>query len=327
MTLTRTLLATLATLCIAVPAAHADEPYPNKPIRLIVPYAPGGSTDATARIVGEAMSEILHQQVVIENKPGGTATIGIDLVAKSKPDGYTLGVSGIGATVTIPLIDPKLNYSPLRDLDIIAGLINVEGVIVARPTLAQNNITQLLDYARANPGKVTYGTAGVAGPAHLGMEHLQQLAKVKMLHIPFSGDSPAITAVLTGDVDIAVVAAASATPFLTGGKLKALAANGPGARRLKLLPDLLSVTEQTGFKEYQPHTWSVLVGAKGTPPDIIATLNKAVNKALETPEVKTKLENYGLTTLGGDAASTLAFVKEEIATKKKLIEEVGLKRQ
>jgi tripartite-type tricarboxylate transporter receptor subunit TctC len=323
----RILFAVLAMVCLAAPSSVIAETYPSKPIKLIVPYAPGGSTDATARIIGEAMGHILGQPLVIENRPGGTATIGIDLVAKSKPDGYTLGVSGLGATAIIPLIDPKLGYSPLRDLDMIAGLINVEGVIVARPTLAQNNIIELLDYARANPGKVTYSTAGVAGPAHLEFEYLERLAKVKMLHIPFSGDSPAITAVLTGDVDIAVVAAASATPFLSGGRLKALAANGPGSKRLKLLPDLLSVTEQTGFKEYKPHTWSVLVSAKGTPPEIIDTLNKAVNKALETPEVKEKLENLGLTPLGGDAQWTRAFVVEKIAEKKAIIDQIDLKRQ
>jgi tripartite-type tricarboxylate transporter receptor subunit TctC len=325
--LVRTSFAILAMIFIATANSHAAEPYPTKSIKLIVPYSPGGSTDATARIVGDAMSEILGQPVVVENKPGGTATIGIDFVAKSKPDGYTLGVSGVGATAIIPLIDSKLNYSPLRDLDIIAGLINVDGVIVARPTLTQNNISELLDYARANPEKVTYSTAGVAGPAHLNTEFLELLAKVKMLHSPFSGDSPAITAVLTGDVDIAVVAAASATPFLAGGRLKALAANGPGAERLKALPELSSVTEQTGFKEYQPHTWSVLVSAKGTPPEVMEILNKAVNKALETPAVKQKLESLGLTPLGGDIKSTKAFVEDEIAAKKKLIDLVGLKRQ
>ena len=145
----------LVCLFALAPAHLAAQSYPTKPIRLIVPFTPGGSTDATARIVGEAMATILGQAVVIENRPGAAATLGIDLVAKSKPDGYTLGVSGVGATAIIPLIDPKLPYHPSRDLDVIAGLNSVYGVIVARPELKQNNMIELFEFARANPEKVT----------------------------------------------------------------------------------------------------------------------------------------------------------------------------
>ncbi len=324
----RAVIALLTMACLAVPINAGAQSFPNKPIKLIVPYTAGGSTDATARIVGEAMSSILGQPVVIENRPGGTATLGIDLVAKSKPDGYTLGVSGVAATAIIPIIDSKLSYNPTRDLDVIAGLISVDGVIVARPSLKQNNMTELLEAARANPDKITYATAGVAGPAHLNTAFLETLAKVKMLHVPFSGDVPAITSVLTGDVDVAVVATASAAPFLTDGKLKALAANGPGAARMKILPDVLSVPEQTGFKEYQPHTWSVLVSAKGTPPEVINILNKATNEALARPDVKERLERLGLTPLaGGDVRSAQNFVQEQIEEKKKIIDLIGLKRE
>ena len=312
---------------VGAPAELAAQSYPSKPIRLIVPFTPGGSTDATARIVGEAIGQILGQTVVIENRPGAAATVGIDLVAKSKPDGYTLGVSGVGATAIIPIIDPKLPYHPSRDLDVIAGLNSVYGVIIARPDLKQNNMVELLDYARANPDKVTFATSGVAGPAHLNIEYLQQLSGTKMLHVPFSGDVPAITAVLTGDVMIGSVATASATPFLIDGKLKALAANGPGNSRMKLKPDLPSVIEQTGFTQYNPHTWTVLVSARGTPPEIIALLNKATNEALKRPDVIEKLENLGLKPLYGDVKAAQDLVATEIAEKKRVIELVGLKRE
>ncbi|MDQ8732435.1 tripartite tricarboxylate transporter substrate binding protein [Bradyrhizobium sp. LHD-71] len=315
--------------CVVIGTASpvAAQSYPDKPIRFIVPFTPGGSTDATARIVGEAMSEILGQPLVIENRPGAAATLGIDIVSKSKPDGYTLGVSGVGATAIIPIIDPKLTYHPSRDLDVIAGLNSVYGVVVAAPSLKQNSIKEVLEFARANPEKVTYSTAGVAGPAHLNFEYLQQLAGVKMLHVPFSGDVPAITAVLTGDVSMAVVATASATPFIVDGKLKALAANGPGTERMKLLPDLLSVPEQTGFKDYDPHTWSVLVSARGTPPDVIKILNKAVNEALARPDVREKLEKLGLRPLPGDVQWAQEFVQKQIAEKKRIIDQIGLKRE
>lgn len=308
----------------SVAPLHAQS-YPDKPVRVIVPFTPGGSTDLTGRIIAEAMSSILKQPFVIENRPGAAATIGIDMVAKSKPDGYTVGVSGVGATAIVPLIDSKLSYNPSRDLDVISGLSAVDAVFVARPDLKQSTLKEVLDFAKANPEKISYATAGVSGPAHLSAENLQLLTGVKLLHVPFSGDVPAITAVLTGDVSIGLVAAASATPFLKDGKLKGLAAGGPG--RLKLLPDLSSAAEQTGLKDYAAHTWNVLVAARGTPPDIIEKLNKAVNEAVARPDVKEKLENLGLKTLPGDVKWSQDFVAARIAENKRIIELTGLKRE
>jgi tripartite-type tricarboxylate transporter receptor subunit TctC len=320
--------AILASLALLVPGGLNEslaQTYPDKPIRLIIPFAPGGSTDITGRVIGEALASILKQPVVIENRPGAAATIGIDLVAKSKPDGYTLGVSGVGATAIVPLIDPKLPYQPLRDLDIIAGLVLIDSVYVALPTLKQNNMKEVLDFARTDPDKVTYGTSGVTGPAHLSMEHLSQLAKVKMTHVPFAGDVPALTAVLSGDVSIALVAVASATPFLKDGKLKGLAAGGP--KRLKLLPEISTVAEQTEFKDFVAYAWSVLVSAKGTPPDIIDKLNKATNEAESRADVIERLENLGLKTMPGDMKWAQDFVAQEIAKNKRIIESTGIKRE
>jgi tripartite-type tricarboxylate transporter receptor subunit TctC len=324
----RLLCAILASSVLLAPGGLSQsfaQTYPDKPIRLIVPFAPGGSTDLTGRIVGEALSNILKQPVVVENRPGAAATIGIDLVAKSKPDGYTLGVSGVGATAIVPLIDPKLPYQPLRDLDIIAGLSAVDSVVVALPELKQSTMQEVLEFARANPEKISYGTAGVTGPSHLSMENLSQLAKVKMIHVPFAGDVPAITAVLSGDVNIALVAVASATPFLTDGKLKGIAAGGP--KRLKILPNLATVAEQTGFKDYTAYAWNVLVTAKGTPPDIIEKLNKAINEVVMRPDVIARLENLGLKTMPGDMKWAQEFVAQEIAKNKRIIETTGIKRE
>ncbi|MEZ5765075.1 MAG: tripartite tricarboxylate transporter substrate binding protein [Xanthobacteraceae bacterium] len=223
--LKRVLLVALA--AVAIPATLAAQPYPNKPVRFIVPVAAGGSTDTTARIVAEAMSASLGQPFVIENRPGAATTIGIDLVAKSKPDGYTVGISGVAAIAIIPNIDPKLSYNPERDLDVISGLASVDGIIVAKPDLPQKTMAEVLEATRAKPGSISFGTSGIAGPAHLEMEQLQKLSGTKMLHVPFSGDVPAITAVLSGDVSIAVVSTTAALPFVLDGRLKALVANGP----------------------------------------------------------------------------------------------------
>jgi tripartite-type tricarboxylate transporter receptor subunit TctC len=324
----RTVCGLLAMSCVLAQAAFGGafaQGYPDKPVRLIVPFTPGGSTDLTGRIISEAMSAALKQPFVVENRPGAAATIGIDLVAKAKPDGYTLGVSGVGATAIVPLLDPKLPYSPLRDLDIIAGLSGVESVVIARPDLKQNSFAEVLAFAKDNPEKISYATAGVTGPAHLSMEDLSQMAKVRMLHVPFAGDVPAITAVLTGDVSIGLVAIASATPFLTDGKLKGLAAGGP--KRLKLLPNVQTIAEQTEFKDYSTYAWNVLVSAKGTPPDVVEKLNKAVNDAVARNDVREKLENLGLRILPGNAKSAQDFVAAEIAKNKRIIETTGLKRE
>lgn len=323
--LKRVLLVALAT--VAIPAALAAQPYPNKPVRFIVPVAAGGSTDTTARIVAEALSASLGQPFVVENRPGAATTIGIDLVAKSKPDGYTVGISGVAAIAIIPNVDPKLSYSPERDLDVISGLASVDGIIVAKPDLPQKTMAEVLEASRAKPGSISFGTSGVAGPAHLEMEQLQSLSGIKMLHVPFSGDVPAITAVLSGDVSIAVVSTTAAMPFVLDGKLKALAANGPGTSRMKVLPDLSSVAEQTGFKDYSPQMWSVLVAAKNTPPAIVETLNKAVNEALAKPDVIERFAKLGLRPLTGDAKTIQEFVRKDVAEKKKTIERIGLKRE
>jgi tripartite-type tricarboxylate transporter receptor subunit TctC len=322
----------MRTLCILLaiviaPAQLAAQSYPSKPVRFVVPVAPGGSTDTTARIIAEAMSSILGQPFVVENRPGAATTIGIDFVAKSKPDGYTVGISGVAAIAIIPNVDPKLSYNPDRDLDVISGLASVDGIIVARPDLKQNTMAEVLEASRTNPGSISFSTSGIAGPAHLEMEQLQRLSGTKMLHVPFSGDVPAITAVLSGDVSIAVVSTTAAMPFVLDGRLKALAANGPGTSRMKVMPDLASVSEQTGFSQYSPQMWSVLVAAKDTPPDVVDILNKAVNASLARPDVVERFAKLGLRPLSGDARKIQEFVRTDAAEKKRIIDAIGLKRE
>lgn len=321
----RGVFASLVFLCAAFAGIARAQDYPDKAVRIIVPFTPGGSTDLTARIIGEGLAAELKQPFVIENRPGAAGTIGVDLVAKSKPDGYTIGLSGVGPTSIIPAIDKNLAYNVERDLEVIAGLSAVDGFIIARAEFPQKDIKELLEYARANPGKVTYGTAGVAGPAQLQAEDLSLRAGVKMLHVPFAGDAPAIAAILAGDVDIGFVAVAAGTTFVSSGKLKALAAGGPG--RLKSLPDLPTVAEQTGFKDYTAYAWNVLVAPKGTPRNVIDKLNKAVNDVVAKPEIRQKLENIGLRTLPGDAKSAADFVAGEIAKNRRIIEVTGIKRE
>jgi tripartite-type tricarboxylate transporter receptor subunit TctC len=182
-----------------------------------------------------------------------------------------------------------------------------------------------LDDAKANPEKVTYATAGIAGPAQLATEDLALRAGVKLLHVPFPGDAPAVASILAGDVAIGAVSAASSVPNVLGGKLKALAVGGP--ERMKALPQIATAAEQTGFKDFAGYAWNILMVPKGTPPDIIATLNKAVNEIIARPDVQQKLEAQGLRALGGDVAFAQAFIAAEIAKNKRIIETTGIKRE
>jgi len=321
------MLSTAAALLLAMQATAPAfaQAYPDKTVRLIVPFPPGGATDVTARVLADELTHRFKQTFVVENRAGAAGAIGIDQVAKSKPDGYTLGVSGVGPTAIFPILDPKLSYSPARDLDVLAGLSAVDLVFIARNNLPANNMKELLEYAKANPGKVTYSTAGVAGPAQLQAESLALSAGVKMLHVPFPGDSPAIAAVLSGDVDMGFVGVASSVAFITSGKLKALGVGSP--ERLKALPDIGTVIEQTGFKDFTGFTWNVLVAPKGTPAAIANTLNKAINEISAKPEIVEKFAGFGLRTMPGDAKVAADFVAGEAARYKRIIEVTGIKRE
>jgi tripartite-type tricarboxylate transporter receptor subunit TctC len=233
-------------------------------------------------------------------------------------------VSGVGPTAILPLIDPKLPYNPSRDLEIVAGLSAVDFILVARPSLPVANLKELISYARANPGKVTYGSAGVAGPQQLMVEHLAMLSGMRLFHVPYPGDAPAIAAVVSGEVDIALAGAASSFGLIRSGKLNPLAAS---SRRSAELPDLATVAEQSGFEEFAGYTWNILVAPKGTPAAIISQLNRAVNEIAAKPAVQQRLEGLGLRPLPGDIAMITKVIDNEVAKYRRIIEVTGLRRE
>lgn len=318
----RPLLTLPFALCLAR-GTRADS-YPDRAVRLIVPFPPGGATDVTARLFATGMTAAFDRPVVVDNRPGAAGAVGIDQVAKSTADGYTLGVSGVGPTAILPQIDPKLPYSPSRDLTIVAGLSAVDFILVARPSLQVSNLAELIALARVNPGKVTYSSAGVAGPQQLMIEHLAMLSGIKLFHIPYSGDSPAIAAVVSGDVDIAMAGAASAFGLIRSGKLKPLAAS---SRRSAELPDLATVAEQSGFNDFSGYTWNVLVAPKGTPAPVVAQINRVVNEIAGQPTMRQKLEGLGLRPLPGDVAAITQVIDGEVARYRRIIEATGVRRE
>lgn len=319
------LLFTLAAAFLSFAQPAIAQSYPNKTVRVIVPYAPGGATDITGRIFAGELAIALKQPVIVENRPGASGTVGINQVAKADPDGYTLGVSGVGPTVIRPLVDSKLPYDPMRDLRTVAGLSIVEFLVLARPSFAPNNLKELFAFAKDNPGKVNYGTAGVGGPQQLQIEHLAMLAGVKLFHVPFTGDGPSLTALLSGNIDIALIGVGTGLSLVKEGKLKPLAV--AGSSRLKALPNLQTVVEQTGFTEFTGTSWNILVAPIGTPPGIVATLNKAINDISENVEVQKKLDSLGLRIMPGSSKDTSDFVVSEIAKSKRVIEVIGIQRE
>lgn len=299
--------------------------YPDRPVRIIVPFSPGGSTDVTARVLAEGLTRRLKTPFIVENKPGAAGTSGIDLVAKSKPDGYTIGLSGVGPTAIIPMIDPTLPYNPDKDLDTIIVMTAIDLVLVARPNFGPKTLKDVIAYAKANPGKVTYGSTGVAGPVHFGLEYLARLADVKMLHVPYTGDSQMINALLSGEIDIAYVTYAGGQAFVSSGKVRALAAGGP--KRIKSLPDVETVGEIMGWPDYSAYTWNTLVARKGTPADVLQKLNTGVNDVLQEPQTKERFANLGLLILGGSVDDARKFVAGEVEKYKKIQAITEIKRE
>lgn len=320
----RKLLGVFLALCFCSAPAFAQT-YPERPVRIIVPFSPGGSTDVTARVLADGLSKRLKQQFIVENKPGAAGTTGIDLIAKSKPDGYNIGLSGVGPTAIIPMIDPTLPYNPAKDLDTIAVLTAIDLVLVARPNFGPKTLKEVIAYAKANPGKVTYGSTGVAGPVHFGLEYLARLADVKMLHVPYTGDSQMVNALLSGEIDIGYLTYAGGQAFVSSGKVRALAAGGP--QRIKSMPQLETVSEIMGWPDYSAYTWNTLVARKGTPPDVLQKLNMAVNDVLQEPLTKERFGNLGLIILGGSVDDARKFVASEVEKYKKIQAITDIKRE
>jgi len=304
----------------AFAAGTALAAFPDKPLHLIVPFAPGGGTDAIARSLGIGMSQLLGQPVIIDNKPGAGTIIGDDFVAKSPPDGYTLVVATFAHAVN-PSLMSKLPFDTDRAFAPVVLLARGPNVLVVRADSPFKSVKDVLNAARKTPGKLTYASQGNGTSAHLAGEMFDNLAKVHMTHIPYKGAGPALTDLMGGQVDMMFATAAAAAPLVNGGKLRALGVTSP--QRAPALKDVPAIAETV--PGYSVESWYGLFAPAGTPAAVIARLNAAATKAVQTAEFRQKIEPEGLMPSTGTPEELDSFVRGEEARWRKVVKENNLK--
>jgi tripartite-type tricarboxylate transporter receptor subunit TctC len=313
------LLTFLAAVLLAGSAFAQD--YPNRPIKVVVPFSPGGAVDGPMRAIAEQLGKRLKQQVIIENKPGAGATIGAEMVAKSPADGYTLLLASQTVTISASLYS-KLSFNPIDDFGGISLLGREPGVLVAHPSVPVKSVAELVAYVKARPGEVNYSSSGNGSGQHLFMAMFASMADIKPVHVPYKGSGQATTDLLAGTVQMSIPGTQAMLKHISAGKLKPLATTG--VARSPLLPDVPTLAE-SGFKDYSAYVWMGLLAPKGTPPAIVAQLNRELKATLATPEVTTFMNEAGIEVVGSTPAQMDAYFREERDRWARIIKQVGAK--
>ncbi|WP_028998320.1 Bug family tripartite tricarboxylate transporter substrate binding protein [Azohydromonas australica] len=321
MKLVQTLLRAIACTALSVSVAHAADVFPSKPIRWVVPYSAGGGSDALARTVASQMSTQMGQQIIIDNRPGGAAVIGTGVVAKAPGDGYTIGSADNGPLVFNTALFKSLPYNPQKDLAPVGLMVRFPLLLVVNPSTGYASAKQLIDDMRKNPGKLSYGTAGVGSPHHIAMEMLKERAKLDAVHVAYKGAAPAIQDVVGGQLPLMVVDTAAGMPMIKAGKLKVLATFSKS--RVSLLPDVPTLME-LGYTDVEAVAWQGLVVPASTPAPITERLSTEMQKAISTPSVRTRLLELGLEPVGSDASAMTTQWKTDANFWPKLIRERGI---
>ena len=313
-------LASLAAALLAAPLAA--QVYPSQAIRLVNPYAAGGPVDLVAREVAKGLAEALGQPVVIENKPGGGATIGAEFVARARPDGYTLLASGSPSLIITPAIQAKPAYDGLRDFTPVCTFATVPYMIVANPALPVASVRELIEYARSRPGKLTFGTPGSGSIGHLAGELFNRMAGVSLVHVPYKGGAPAVTDALGGQIDLAIVNSSAVLPHVRAGKLRALGI--ATARRSEAAPDIPTV-EESGLPGWRAETWYGLFGPANLPEAILRRLNQEVVKIVSAQDFQRKLNDLGITPMWSTPEEFKKRNEADIPVWRKVVQDVGAK--
>jgi tripartite-type tricarboxylate transporter receptor subunit TctC len=287
--------------------SEAQEKFPNRPIRLIVPFNAGGAADIVARVIGQSVSEKLGQPVVVENRPGATGAIGSLAVARAAPDGYTILMAVISSHAVAPAMKKEPPFDPIKDFGPIVRIANSVHTLVARTSLPVSDTKSLIAYAKENPGKVTYGSSGLASFPFLGGKLMERAVGVDMIHVPFSGDGPAMTAVVSQNLDILFTPSARSYVEAKSVKLLGIAS----LERASATPDWPTLDE-TGLPRFTLISWVGFMAPAGTPAAVVETLNKATNEALAESAIRDRLEQIGYTVGGGSAADYVESIRADV---------------
>jgi tripartite-type tricarboxylate transporter receptor subunit TctC len=299
-------------LCALTQPVAADPAYPNKPIRIVVPFTPGGSPDVLARTIGQKLSEATGVAVVVENIAGAGGTIGADRVAKASPDGYTLLMGHVGTLAVAPSVYPRLPYDPVKSFAPVAWVARVPNVMAVHPSVPANNAAELVRYLKANPGRVNYGSGGNGSAAHLATEYFKLVTQTFVVHVPYRGTAPSVSDAVAGQIQMVFTGAPAIIPMVKAGKLKAIGVSSP--KRMESMPDIPTLAESgvKGLEGFEADQWYGLVAPAGTSPDIVKKLNQLVNASLAMPEITTRLKSEGATATPASPEAFGLLIQSEI---------------
>ena len=310
----------LAALAVAVCAPAAAQNYPNKPIRFVVPFAPGGGTDIVARVLAQRLNETLGQPVVVDNRGGAGSTLGSDIVCKAPADGYTMLLGNISLAFNAWLYK-SLPYIAVRDLAAVSLVAVQPNIVVVHPSVPGKSLKEFTDYTRMNPGKLSYASAGAGSGTHLAGEMLKDRLKIDMVHIPYKGTGPAITDLIGGQVQVMISTFASALPHVRSGRLRALGVTS--AKRSPATPDVPTLIE-AGVPDYDYSTWYALFMPARTPRPVIDKMNQATRQVLATDDMKQKFDAQGVDAWSSTAAELGAYLRTETGTWGKVVRAAGI---
>jgi len=298
--------------------------YPSRPVKLVVGFPPGGGTDILARIVAQKLSDSWGQQAIVENRPGASATIGANAVAKAPPDGYTLSMGQLTPNAIAPALMPNLPYDAVRDFVPIILVATSPNVLVVHPSLPVTSVTELVILAKSKPGKLTYASSGLGSLQHIAAELFKALANVDIIHVPFKGSGQAVVDLVSGQVDMNFDAIPPVIQHIKSGRLRAIAVTS--AKRASGFPELPTIAE-TGYADYDLTTWWGLFAPAGTPADVVAKVHKDTLAALQNAEVKERFANLSVDAGGGTPQQFAEYVRHEIAKYDKLVKQLNIKAE
>jgi tripartite-type tricarboxylate transporter receptor subunit TctC len=318
----RTVLRLLAAALIAAATCASAQTYPSKPIRLVVPFPPAGTTDILAREVGQRLTQVLGQSVVIDNRPGAAGNIGSEIVAKAAPDGYTLELCTVSTHAINPGLYSKLPYDHVKDFAPVILVARVPNVLEVTPSLPVNTVADLIKLAKEKPGQINFASSGSGTSIHLSGELFKTMAGVDMVHVPYKGSAPALVDLVGGQVQVMFDNLPSSLQQIKAGKLRAVAVTS--AQRAPVLPDVPTIAE-SGLPGFEATSWFGVLAPAGTPPEIIKRLNTEIDKWLQTPEAKEKLLAQGAAAAGGSPEEFATYIRSETDKWAKVIKASGAK--